>query len=268
MSTPLLHRFCTRLAMTLAVLALGAYACADTAAQQINVLVRLMPESSRVAVEGSCPANTSWSFRDSFAGVVGLGQRIEQFAALDESGQEIATRKLAPGQFESAQAAAHIRYEVNLTPQFSGSDSARVSWLKEQRGLFMLADLLPVLTSNRPRDAGAVVQFKMPDGWVVYPQEKKDSQIGPFVGEIDRLVFAAGSHLRASTLNESGMTFTLITDGEWAFTDADLRELAGRVLQAHRDVFGAMPAKQGTLILFPFPGAALATQWSAETRGA
>src|SRR5262249_36325495 len=97
---------------------------------------------------------------------------------------------------------------------------------------------------------------------------KKDSQIGPFVGEIDRLVFAAGSHLRASTLNESGMTFTLITDGEWAFTDADLRELAGRVLQAHRDVFGAMPAKQGTLILFPFPGAALATQWSAETRGA
>src|SRR5205807_1591093 len=42
--------------------------------------------------------------------------------------------------------------------------------------------------------------------------------------------------------------------------------LAGKVLKANREVFGAMPAKQGSLILFPFPQAVGPSQWSAETR--
>src|SRR4029450_8749150 len=37
--------------------------------------------------------------------------------------------------------------------------------------------------------------------------------------------------------------------------------------KAEREVFGAMPAKQGTLILLPFPRTVSASEWSAETRG-
>jgi len=39
------------------------------------------------------------------------------------------------------------------------------------------------------------------------------------------------------------------------------------VHKAHHEVFGAMPSKQGTLILFPFPQTVTASKWSAETRG-
>src|SRR5207248_5063564 len=66
--------------------------------------------------------------------------------------------------------------------------------------------------------------------------------------------------------NESGMLFSLVTDGDWAFADREALELAGKVLKAHREVFGAIPAKQGSLILFPFPQTVGSSQWSAETR--
>jgi len=62
------------------------------------------------------------------------------------------------------------------------------------------------------------------------------------------------------------MLFNLVTDGEWAFSDREVLELAGKVLEAHREVFGAMPAGQANLILFPFPQAVGPNQWSAETR--
>jgi predicted metalloprotease with PDZ domain len=187
---------------------------------------------------------------------------------LDESGAEIPTRKIAPGQFDSAKAGSHFRYEVNLTPSLSSSDSARVSWLNQQRGLLMLADLLPVISGKHDGKTAATVRFESPESWTVQSSDRESSQPASEVSDIDRAVFAVGKNLRSSRITESGMSFRLVADGEWAFTDADVSEMVARILKAHREVFGAMPAKQGTLILFPFSGAAAANQWSAETRGA
>lgn len=237
-------------------------------AQQVGVVIRVIPESIRVAVEVSGPPRSDWSFRDSYAGVLGLGNRIERFAAQDQSGAEIPTRKLAPGQFDSAKAASRFRYEVNLTPPLSSADSARVSWLNRRHGLLMLADLLPILSDKTPRDTAVIVRFQAPESWAVQPNGDESPQAAVQVSDIDRAVFAVGISLRTSRLTESGMSFRFITDGEWAFADGDVVEMAGRILKAHREVFGAMPAKQGTLILFPFPGPAGANQWSAETRDA
>jgi predicted metalloprotease with PDZ domain len=237
------------------------------AAQQVSVRLHLIPETSRVVIDGSCPATAKWSFPDSYGGVLGLGKRVEQFAALDDSGAEIPTRKLAPGQFDSAKAASRFRYEVNLMPSLSGADSARVSWLTRQRGLLMLADLLPIISGKNSRETAAIVRFQVPESWAVQSNERERPQEALEVSDVDRAVFAVGNNLRSSRLTESGMSFRLITDGEWAFTDGEVSEMAARILKAHREVFGAMPAKEGTLILFPFPGQAAANQWSAETRG-
>lgn len=237
-------------------------------AQQVGVVIRVLPESNHVAVEVSGPPRSAWSFRDSYAGVLGLGNRVERFAALDDSGAEISTRKLAPGQFDSAKTASRFRYEVNLTPRLGRADSARISWLNQQRGLLMLADLLPIISDENPREHAAIVRFQAPESWAVQSNDQESSQTAVTVSDIDRAVFAVGNNLRISRMTESGMSFRLITDGEWAFADADVMEMTSRILKAHREVFGAMPAKQGTLILFPFPGPAGASQWSAETRGA
>ena len=237
------------------------------AAQPVSVRIRVLPETSRIHIEGDCPATARWSFPDSYGGVLGLGNRIEGFVVLDESGAEVQTRKVAPGQFDSAKAASHFRYEVNLTPPVSSSDSARVSWLTRQRGLLMLADLLPLISGKHPGVAAATVRFEAPESWTVQSSDRESPQSAVEVPDIDRAVFAVGKDLRSSRLSESGMSFRLVVDGEWAFSDADVSEIVARILKADREVFGAMPAKQGTLILFPFPGAAAANQWSAETRG-
>jgi len=63
------------------------------------------------------------------------------------------------------------------------------------------------------------------------------------------------------------MTLRLVADGEWVFADGEALKLGADVLKIYREVFGAKPSTQGTLILLPFPQPAPASKWSAETRG-
>ena len=240
-------------------------------AQQIKVTIQVVPSSARVVIEGERASTKVWSFRDSYAGVVGLGNRIERMSLFDRNGAEIAARKVAPGQFESTGAASRFRYEVNLAPPAQASDAARVSWLSAEHGLLMLADLLPVFDSEDKRATGpnsVSVRIETPALWAVYSNEEDTPQHEFAVPDANRAVFVVGPHLRSSHAIVSNMRFGLVTDGEWAFGDQDALEMASQVLKAHRDVFGAIPAQRGTLILLPFPQPADAGKWSAETRGA
>jgi predicted metalloprotease with PDZ domain len=80
-------------------------------------------------------------------------------------------------------------------------------------------------------------------------------------------VFAVGKRLRVKRTTISKTGLNLVMDGEWAFTDSDAQEMAAKVLKSHLDLFGAGPANQATLILFPIPQTVAADKWSAETRG-
>src|SRR5207245_10372348 len=160
--------------------------------------------------------------------------------------------KIAPGQFDSPKPAARFRYEVSLKPPAFAMDSAMVSWLNQERGLLMLADLLPLSLGRKTGGSSAIVRFTLPEQWRVYSSEIEKTQNEFDVRDVNQAVFAVGARLRASQISESGMLFSLVTDGEWAFAGREALGLAGRVLKAHREVLGAMPAKQGSLILFTF----------------
>ena len=239
-------------------------------AQQAHVTVRIIPGSpGHVVIEGNCEPTKVWSFRNDYAGVSELGNRVGALKLFDVTGAEISVRKIAPGQFEAATAAARFRYEVNLAPPAQPSDAARVSWLNDGRGLLMLADLLPVSQSRAANSGrvGVTIRFTLPESRVVYSNEKANSH-GEFeVSDAGRAVFVVGANLRSSHVTTSGMTFGLVTDGEWAFADGEALKLGADILKIDREVFGAMPSKQGTLILLPFPQPAAASKWSAETRG-
>src|SRR5258708_19799502 len=102
----------------------------------------------------------------------------------DTSGAEIQTHRIARGQLEAAKPASRFRYEVSLDPPGRASDAAFVSWLNSERGLLMLADLLPLPNpspakssqsalardkSKRDDDLGqATVRLSLPAGWAVY----------------------------------------------------------------------------------------------------
>lgn len=255
-----------RLALALGPLNLILCAAASISAQPSNATIQLLPDSSRVIVEGRAAPASTWSFLDSYASIVGLASRIERFTLFDDGGNEIQPRTIAPGQFDSPKPAARFRYEVNLKPPLMAPDSAMVSWVKNARGLLMLGDLLPL--SFRRHDGGpsAIIKFTLPQQWRVYSSEVEKDPNTFEARDVSQAVFAVGSQLRTSQINESGMLFSLVTDGDWAFADREALELAGTVLKAHREVFGVMPARQGSLILFPFPQAVGPSQWSAETK--
>lgn len=266
MSTRLFNLGLGRLGFSLVGIALSCVAAVSASAQQVSASISVLPDSNRVTIEGSYAARTKWSFLDAYGGILGLGRRIERFTVFDTDGRLIQVRQLAPGQFESAKPATRFRYEVNLTPPIMASDSAMVSWVTKERGVLMSGDLLPTAGSANDQNS-ATLRIKLPESWQIASAESENTR-GEFnVREISRGVFAIGAHLRTTQLNESGMTFSLVTDGEWAFTDREALELTGKIMKAHREVFGGTPARQGMLALFPFPRSAGASEWTAETKG-
>jgi len=240
----------------------------------LRIEIRLVPESSRVIIEGRCLPTKVWSFPDSYGGILGLGGRVEGLRLFDSAVTEISYRQIAPGQFASAAAASRFQYEVRLTPSIAASDAAKISWLNVERGLLMLNDLLPIPSPDitrvtafgRPGTNRVTIQFRLPTGWAIQSNENQTQESDFEVTDFNHAVFVAGSHLRVSRTTVSGMAFSLIADGDWAFTDSEASELAAKVLKAHRDVLGPMPARQSTLILLPFRGL-VADRWGAETRG-
>jgi hypothetical protein len=236
-------------------------------AQQLDVTIAASPESSRVTIEGRRAPSSKWSFIDSYGSVLGLANRIENFQLFNEAGVPVQVHRLAPGQYESERPTAHFKYEVNLSPPAMATDAAMVSWLTRERGLLLLGDLLP-LPASKDDPTSASVRFEAPATYTFLSQQL-ESQSGAFlVSDMTQAVFAVGDHLRTTHATESSMNIDLIADGEWAFTDNDVLDMVHQILKAHRQVFGGMPARNASLILFPCPRNGSVTQWSAETRGA
>jgi hypothetical protein len=209
---------------------------------------------------------------------MGLGSRVEALRLFDAAGSEISVRKIAPGQFQASQPASRFRYEITLAPPMQGADSSRVSWITSERGLLMLRDLLPTFaavipngTSEKARDKAATtpvtLRLSLPEGWISHANEGQNPRVEFEIPDADIAVFAVGRNLRISRTVTSGVTLSLVTAGEWAFTDSEGLDLAAKTYQAHRDVFGGAPSRQATLILFPFPQGGPPDRWSAETRG-
>lgn len=230
---------------------------------QTDLTIRVFPGLARVQVEGSVRPRTVWSFRDSYAGVVGLGNRVENLEAFDEKGSRVEIRRNAPGQFQSASLANKFKYDVNVAPPARSSDAALVSWLNSERGVLMLGDLLPILDSS----ARVKVRIDLPSGWTSGSAENKSSQNGFEFSDSDRAVVAVGKNLRVSSRTNAGASFVLAGDGEWAFKDDDAVDLTAKITKMHSDVAGPLPCNQTALFILPFPSATSADRWSAQTRG-
>ena len=259
-----------RIQLTVAALFLGVVPIVQ--ARQIKVRIQPPVDSPGTAtIEVVGKPVRRWSFRNDFAGVNELGRRVTSLSAFDAAGSEVQIRQLAPGQFETSAPATRFIYYVNLAPPERASDAARVSWLVFTRGILLMADLLPIEEAtavNRGHlDEKTIVRFELPPDWSVHSGEV-ENRSGEFeLADNDRAMFAIGRFLRASETNAGGMKLNLLVDGKWAFADLDVAEMAGDILKAHRQVFGAIPEGRASLVLLPFPKSVAPTQWSAETRG-
>ena len=234
-------------------------------AQALDVKIKVVPGTPpRVRVEGrrTEPA-TAWSIRNFYASAAGLAERVENFALFDDNGAAVAIKKLAPGEFSAAGPASRFSYDFKLDPPAFVSDSSHVSWLTADRGLLMLADLLPVPLTN------AKVELSLPAGWKVSTAEAR-SAAGVFeVADAERAVFGVGRDLRERRVRAGALAFTLATAGDWAFTEEEAADSAAEILKIHQETAGGVPRQSPTVVLLPLPQTgAGGNLWSAETRGA
>lgn len=248
------------------IISAGGAVHAESLKAEIQVL-SVAPARVRISGERST-ATRAWSFRNVYASAINLGERIEKLTLADESGAEVAVRKLAPGQFEAASAATRFVYEMNLgAPLFEG-DAAHVSWLTNERGFLMIGDLLPLAAGeNGGLKTSASLRLTLPANWRVATSEQAGRDGAFEIADAENAIFFAGQNLREKRQRVGSMEFTYVTDEVWAFSDEDAADLALGILKEHASVFGGAPPGRSMLVLAPFPRAAGADRWSAETRG-
>lgn len=252
-------------ALLLLTLGTGA-ASAQSLEARITVL-SLAP--ARVKVEGLRARGASaWTFRNIYASMIGLGERIENLRLTDKSGADVPVRKLAPGEYSAASdAATAFSYEMKLEPPVMTTDAAYVSWLTGERGFLMLGDLLPLAINEKGAAASANVRFALPANWNISSGEKKRAD-GQFeITDAEHAVFFVGQDLRQRGERIGSMELTVATSGEWAFTDDEVVRMAAGILKDYAETNGTTARPAAVLMLSPFPRPLGAERWSAETRG-
>lgn len=233
---------------------------------EITVL-SVAPARVRIVGERSTPTR-AWSFRNVYASAMNLGERIEKLTLADTNGSDVPARKLAPGEFEAATAATRFVYELKLdAPLFEG-DAAHVSWLTNERGFLMMGDLLPLAASEKEgMKTNATLRFVLPATWTIAANVKAGSDGAFQVADAEAAIFFTGQNLREKRQRIGSMEFAYVTAGDWAFSDEDAVDLAASILKEHAGTFGGAAQSPVMLVLAPFPRAAGADRWSAETRG-
>ncbi|HYN83676.1 MAG TPA: hypothetical protein VER32_00380 [Pyrinomonadaceae bacterium] len=219
-------------------------------------------EPPRVRVEGRRDrATAAWSFRNSYAGMLGLAARVEKLVLRDESGAEVTATRRAPGEYDSARPATHFSYDVNLEPPSTQTNAAHVSWLTRERGLLMLGDLLPLPARE------ASVRIELPAGWNVTSSHALTAAVNYRITDAESAVFLVGRDLRTARGRAGAAPYNVAVTGAWAFDDREAVGAVSDLLKDYEKSFGGTPRRLVTVIVTPFPGPAAAQAWSAETRG-
>ena len=192
-----------------------------------------------------------WSFRNAYGGALGIAERVDRFRA---NGTYV--RMIAMGEFRSAVDASEIDYVVRLRRP-SPADAAYVTWLNENHGFLMFADLLP-------QGMEAIsVEIAVPSGWGVHSAIAPDENGLYQIAEPDDAVFFVGRSIRKESKKELDSFVT----GTWAFKDSLATKAVTRVMERYLDLTAFKLPSRPVLMMAPLPAATSVTKWKAQTRG-
>jgi predicted metalloprotease with PDZ domain len=257
-----------QLRILLVVLGCLVYPAHEAHAHSLKVRVIVTSLSpARVLVEAEGPLADTWSFRNIYAGISNLGNRVESFKVV-APGETVSVRNLAPGEFRSSKEVSTFSYEIKLEERSRLAELSHVSWINQERGLLMLADLLPRLGRDGLLSSTVSLEFKLPTGWTVASAVLPDSNQQYAVANIDRAVFYIGRELRETRVRVDSMDLALVTSGDWTFADSDALKLAGKIITEHAKLTKHGLSGRSVVLLAPFNGLIGPERWTADTRGA
>ena len=234
--------------------------CAGTLRAQSQLTVSI-PTTGEIKVEAtlSAPAR-SWSFRNAYASALGIAERVGDFRAFGESGQDAQVKKRSIGEFRSELDATKISYTVKLSEPRS-EHLPYVSWVDGERGILMFADLLPTDIEKLS------CKFTLPAGWSVESSLTPEANGQYRVSDPLKAVFFIGSLLRKKSNTVDGMQLDSVVSGMWSFKDDDAWKTAARVMEKHFALTGFKLPNKSVVMIAPLPVAAATHMWKAETRG-
>jgi predicted metalloprotease with PDZ domain len=211
-------------------------------------------------------ATSSLSFRNTYAGVLGLRERIEKLKASGANGESVQVNRLAAGEYQSAEKFARLQYEVNLAEPSRPAQMSHVSWLNREHGLLMLMDLLPATTRGSGGFSSVVVDLEMPASWRVAANAKKQgAQFS--TADPENAVFLVGPGVREKTESFGAFNFSIISSGKWPISEKDALKTAREIIEDYSRVTQFALKRNAVLMLLPYPADAGPQSWSAETRG-
>src|ERR1700741_3296308 len=217
-----------RVPVVLIVLCLAAVTAVAGVKNLVTVAVST-PGKVRIVVDSQSPGR-SWSFRNAYAGILGIAERVEDFRATTASEQDARVKKIATGEFRSELDASKISYSVDVS-KAGAADVSHVSWVMGDYGLLMLADLLP-------QDFTSVsVRFDLPPGWSVGSSNSADAGLYQVAGP-EKAVFFVGRSFRQTGKSVDGIQVTALTGGTWPFKDRDALSAATRVMKSYLELTG------------------------------
>ena len=238
----------------------------DEARGQVTIQVRDIvkisvssPAEIRIRIDMRAPRR-AWSFRNAYAGVLGLGERIEQFRAFGTNGADAGAKKIVAGEFRTEVYATPIEYVVKL-PTPGAADVAHVSWLAGESGFLMLADLLPEELTD------VLVELSLPAGWSAQCSVEALAPGHFKVADPEQTVFFIGRSLRKQSKRVNGVTIESVIDGAWPFKDDAVLTAASKVLEKYLTLTGFTLTSKNVVMIAPLPVAVGSVKWRAETRG-
>lgn len=188
-----------------------------------------------------------------------MAERIGNFGAANAAGQDARVKKSAAGEFRSELDATRITYTVKLAEP-RATDVPHVSWLADDRGFLMFADLIP-------QDIETLsAEFKLPTGWTVESSIASDSKARYAVSEPLKAVFLVGRSLRKTSHTIDGVDLSVVLSGVWPFKETEASMVASTVLQKYLDLTGFKLPDRTAIMIAPTPIAG-SSGWKAETRG-
>src|ERR1700730_5446831 len=207
----------------------------------------------RIQVDSDTAAQ-EWSFRNAYAGVLALGERVERFEAIGKTGESLHVRKIAAGEYRSDEKVTRVSYSVKLQLPSRPGDLAHVSWLTDDYGFLMFADLLPQVFGRAATPAqGVLAEFETPVGWdvrsAIVPNEKNQY----LVLDPDSAVFFVARSLRTSARMVESMKVEVVSSGVWPFADGEVLKVAAKVITKYFETTGFRLKGKSVVMLAPLP---------------
>ena len=236
-------------------------ACVSVNADGRSRVTISIPATGQIRVEAELSSPTrSWSFRNAYAGALGLAERVDEFQAFAEAGKDARAKKSATGEFRSDLDASRIVYTVRLSNP-RASDLPHVSWLADDRGFLMFADLIPVDITS------VSAQFVLPTAWTVESSIAPDANGLYEVTAPEKSVFFLGRSLRKASKSAGGMLLETVVNGAWRFSEDDALKAATEVMGRYLALTGFRLPGKSAIMIAASPVGLGNSIWKAETRG-